>query len=407
MLGKRADLAIINRDFWPRNQVIGEALLCLAERSMLDSRVCVITQSSGNLQDKLSHARRGYGVKLHYCRSLTDSSSSLVMRAIDTVWFMTWCVVSLILSRPRCVYVSTNPPVVVPFIVFLYSKLFSARYFYHVQDIHPEAANIIVPINRLLFSMLKGMDCITLRRASGIMTLSDDMRRTIVERSATRSRITIVDNPAVFDESSIGSIRQGDVIFCGNAGRLQRIPLLLESIRFYYQRGGRMRFTFVGGGVYAAAIRELADELDGVSYLGVLPAAEASRLVSNHRWALLPIDDEVTRYAFPSKSSCYLVAGCKILAICSHHTSVAKWISDKSCGLIAEPQIDSIMMAFYTMEASIFVGDWNEKVEAHDVNFSECDISDYTVSQHVERLYSLMGLGSIHSGATHLDQNTI
>ncbi|MFQ3191365.1 MAG: hypothetical protein ACI936_002505 [Paraglaciecola sp.] len=52
-------------------------------------------------------------------------------------------------------------------------------------------------------------------------------------------------------------------------------------------------------------IKDLSKAYDQVNYLGVIPATEAAELVNKHRWALLPIDDEVTKYAFLNKSSGY------------------------------------------------------------------------------------------------------
>ncbi|MCK7575639.1 MAG: hypothetical protein MZV65_06945 [Chromatiales bacterium] len=80
---------------------------------------------------------------------------AILMRSLDALIFMTWVLVSLIRSRPSKIYVATNPPIVVPFIVFLYSRVFRARYYYHVQDIHPEAANVVVPLHPWMFKLLQ------------------------------------------------------------------------------------------------------------------------------------------------------------------------------------------------------------------------------------------------------------
>src|SRR5690554_7658079 len=47
---------------------------------------------------------------------------------------------------------------------------------------------------------------------------------------------------------------------------------------------------------YTTLFRSAYEQVD---YLGFIPATEAAELVNQHRWALLPIDDEVTKYAFP------------------------------------------------------------------------------------------------------------
>lgn len=350
MFGKKSGLAIVNRSFWPQSQVIGESLLQLAESIAHKRTVLVITQSDGKLKQRLTSARRGQGVRVLDCRSRSDSSTGLIKRSLDALVFMLWTFFSLVRSRPEVVYVSTNPPVVVPFIVLVYSKLFGARYCYHLQDIHPEAANIVVKLHTKIFKTLQWIDSLVIRNADSIITLSGDMKACIIERSKTQAPIHLLDNPAFEVVNTDPALRTKDMVYCGNAGRLQKIPLLLDAITEYLNQGGKLNFCFVGAGTFAPQIKELADKYESVSYLGFLPAAQAAEIVNQHRWALLPIEDEVTRYAFPSKSSSYVVSHCRILAICGRKTSVARWVEENGIGQGCEPTKDKIVEAFRNIE---------------------------------------------------------
>src|SRR5690606_11811474 len=138
-MAKKTDLAIVNRSFWPQSQVIGEGLLQFAEQAAQRQSVCVITQSDGNLTELLTREGRGKGVEIRTCKAYTTSASGMIKRIAEALLFMFWTFLSLIRAKPATVYVSTNPPVVVPFIVAVYCRLFGARYVYHLQDIHPEA----------------------------------------------------------------------------------------------------------------------------------------------------------------------------------------------------------------------------------------------------------------------------
>lgn len=344
----KTDLAIVNRSFWPHSQVIGEGLLQFAEKVAQTHSVCVITQAKGDLAAVLRAAKRGEGVSIHASKACTTSASSLPRRIVDALRFMCWVLFSLIRTRPARVYVSTDPPVVVPFIVSLYCRLWRACYVYHLQDIHPEATNIVLPLNTMVFRFLRWLDGVTLRHADQIVTLSVTMRDFLQTRAPYCAPIVLIDNPAV--EAPATSERNGDIVYCGNAGRLQRIPLLIASIREYVTAGGTLQFTFAGGGVYASDLHALAASCAQVSYLGVLPASDAAALLSRHRWALLPIDDEVTRYAFPSKSSSYVLSGSAVLAICGAHTSVAKWVIEHRVGEVCAPEVNAIVSCFFELE---------------------------------------------------------
>lgn len=351
MSRKRIGLAIVNRSFWPHSQVIGEALMQFAELCAQDRSVCVITQSHDDLAGLMASKGRGKGIQVRACKSYTTSASGVIKRVAEAVLFMLWTFLSLVRTKPATVYVSTNPPVVVPFIVAVYCRLFAARYVYHLQDIHPEAASIVLPLNGFVFRLLQWLDNFTLRHAGVIITLSEEMKAYIKERSHTLSPIYLLDNPSFEVKQVPMAQRTKDIVFCGNAGRLQRIPLLVSAIKDYLQQGGKLQFTFAGGGVHAPDLQALANTYGEVDYLGTVPATDAAELVNQHRWALLPIDDEVTRYAFPSKSSGYALSGAGVLAICGADTSVARWVGELQVGVVCPPDQNALVKCFFSIEA--------------------------------------------------------
>lgn len=347
----RPRLAIINRSFWPIYPVIGEALLRFAEQHADTLDVSVIMQDHADIRTQLATHGRGQGVTFYPCKALSVSRSSVATRILDAVFFMVWVFLVLVWKRPSQVYVSTDPPVLVPFVVMCYCRLFGARYTYHLQDIHPEATNVAIPVNGLAFRFFRWLDGMTMRHASLLITITDEMAAYIRQRSATRAPIEVLSNPSVaFEDVAMPAQRQPGFTFCGNAGRLQRMPLLLEAIRRYTDGGGRLPFVFAGGGVYAADLKALATRYDNVEYLGLVSARRAAEVNAAYQWALLPIEDEVTLYAFPSKSSSYVYSGAFIAAICGAHTSVASWVRDNRLGMVIDAQIDALVDFFRAVE---------------------------------------------------------
>ena len=347
----RADIAIINRSFWPIYPVIGEALLRFAEKSASQQKVSVILQDHAGIRKELRKYNRGEGVKFYPGKAWSNSASSVFRRIADALFFMVWVMGVLLWTRPRTVYVSTDPPVIVPFIVMLYSKVFRADYVYHLQDIHPEATNVVIPVNPLAYRTLRWLDGVTMRHADQLITITDGMAEEIIFRSGTRTTVRVIQNPAVsFDTVDASRPKKKGFSFCGNAGRLQRIPLVIDAITRYLESGGKLEFAFAGGGVHAPRLQKLALRYPQVRYLGQVSATEAAQLNADYEWALLPIEDEVTRYAFPSKSSSYVFSGAFILAICGRGTSVAQWVETNRLGVVVEPDVDSLVNAFREIE---------------------------------------------------------
>lgn len=384
MLRSKTDIVIINRSFWPIYPVIGEALLQFAEEAANECRVGVILQDHVGIREKLDEAQRGKGVNFFPCRALTTSSSGIFLRMVDAVFFMLWVIGVLLWQRPKKVYVSTDPPILVPFIVMLYARLFGARFVYHLQDIHPEAANVVIKLNSILYSALRKLDCVTMRRADQLITITEEMAEEIRWRSATQSPLKVLANPAVsFNTVDFSGRKKLGFSFCGNAGRLQRIPLVIKSISKYLDDGGALEFVFAGSGVFSSELKALSERYPEVTYLGLVTPLEAAQLNTVYDWALLPIEDEVTRYAFPSKTSSYVFSGAKILAICGQKTSVAEWVTGKKLGVCAEPNVDEIVSVYQAIE--------NNRLDETGFDMDRSELkSTLGFDSFVQQLYSLM-----------------
>jgi glycosyltransferase involved in cell wall biosynthesis len=348
----RYDLLIVNRSFWPVYPVIGEGLLRVAESFASSKKVAVILQDHTNINKHLKEFKRGAGVNFFSIRAFSNSSSSLVIRVLDSIFFTFRVFFCLIRTRPKNIYVSTDPPILVPFIIAIFSKIMNFKYIYHLQDIHPEASNVVLKINKSLFSLLKKMDNFTMTRASMLITLNEEMKIEILNRINIQKEIAIIENPSIPFNIDISLEKKNGFSFTGNIGRLQRIPLLINAITEYRQRGGSLEFAFAGGGVFSDQIFKLSKNISLIKYHGLVTSEEAGSIASKYEWALVPIEDEVTRYAFPSKISSYIYSGAKILAICSDETSVAKWIKTNQVGIVVKPTIDAMVDIFFKIEKS-------------------------------------------------------
>lgn len=352
MLEKPIKIAIINRSFWPLYPVVGEALLRFAEGAAnREHSVSVIMQDRGDIKAELRDAARGKGVRFYPVKGVANSASGILLRICEVLFFMLWVVAVLIWVRPSRVYISTDPPIVIPFVVMLYSQLFGAKYIYHLQDIHPEAANIILPVNKWIYKLLLGIDSISMRKATRLVTITDQMAEEIQLRSETTAPIFVLNNPSVsFDGIVTNKPKILGFSFCGNVGRFQRVPLILDAIETYFKRGGRLEFHFAGGGLYANHLKNFSAKFPRFHYYGLVSSTEAAQINANYTWALLTIEDEVTRFAFPSRLSSYVYSGANILAVCGDRTSVAQYVNANRVGLVVKPDMEAIIKSFFEIE---------------------------------------------------------
>lgn len=337
---------IVSRDFWPNAAAIGDGLMCLARTLSKNNKTYVVTMSRQNLTelDKLE-SESVSNISFHIARPLTNSSSGIFFRIIELIYFSIWLSFSLLRLNPSVVYVATNPPLLVPFTVAIYCKIFRKKYVYHVQDIHPEAASLLTSIPGFIFSTLQAVDTWVLNNAYRVVTLTEDMRVSLHARGVRRGDITLIENPSTISNTPSQDKVQG-IVFSGNAGRLQLMEVVLEAIERYLQAGGQLKFCFVGAGVYKEVLLDLDRRYQNFSYEGYVDGETALKITSGYRWALLPIMPKVLSYAYPSKIPAYISAGCEIISVTSHKTSLAKWVNSSGYGKNVEPSIDALIKCF-------------------------------------------------------------
>jgi hypothetical protein len=340
---------IVSRDFWPNAAAIGDGLILLSRMLSKNNKTHVATMSRHNLSELNKLEDEGMSnVSFHTLRPLTDSSSGILLRIIELVYFSFWLFFSLLKSKPSIVYVATNPPLLVPFVVAIYCKIFRKKYVYHVQDIHPEASSLLMSIPRFVFSILQAVDTWVLNNAYRLVTLTEDMKISLRARGIKRVDITLIENPSTIS-SALSQDKVKGIVFSGNAGRLQLMEIVLEAIERYLKANGQLKFCFVGAGIYKERILNLATIYQNFLYKGSVDGETAMRITSGYRWALLPIMPEVLSYAYPSKIPTYISAGCEIISVTSHETSLAKWLESSGYGKNVEPSVDALIKCFHKL----------------------------------------------------------
>jgi hypothetical protein len=341
-------IAIINRDFGDHAGAIGLGLNRFAVDQALASSVSVITSSSS--RDVLALGKKD-NVKLFLAKSLTSSGSSIAMRLSEVVYFSFFVVVSLVKSRPKLVYVTSNPPVIIPFFVYMFCYFTKSKYIYHVQDIHPEASSMVFKMPKILNYLIRSIDTLTLKNAEVVITLSKDMKATLLKREKTLS-IRLLQNPAIINKKNMPLPKTNGAIFCGNAGRLQNIDILLDAIEIFLGKDDSdFIFGFVGRGVFSSRLSLLSEKYKRFKYYGYVSAEEALAISTEYKWALLPIRGEVLQYAYPSKIPTYISAGCQIISITSGDTELAREIHSNDLGFNVEANVGDIVEAFESLPA--------------------------------------------------------
>ena len=141
---------------------------------------------------------------------------------------------------------------------------------------------------------------------------------------------------------------------------------------------GALPFLFIGAGVYSDEIRLLASKYKDITYSGLVDANTANDLNSKYEWALIPIEDEVTKYAFPSKVSSYVSCCVTILSLCSKQTIVVKGVGDNSYGVNTLPKVDDLVNIFFKIENGL------------TINKKTVDQNYFSIENFVHKIFNIV-----------------
>lgn len=109
-----------------------------------------------------------------------------LLRAFNYVVFLTRAVLHVCFRRKYdLIIANTQPPILMAIALRLTKALVGVPYLLHVQDIHPESATIVGQVrSRWLFRILQKVDTACCWGAWRLVTLSEDMRQTLLRRDA-------------------------------------------------------------------------------------------------------------------------------------------------------------------------------------------------------------------------------
>jgi hypothetical protein len=350
LFGKKSNkLLIINRTFWPENDVLGAALLKTALKLSYKYRVYIQCISE---KDVASEVKKKFGLNNLIFLVQNGSSSSkesISYRIIQNIIFSLKAIFSILSLRPKVVYISTDPPLMTPFFTVIVARLCGAKIVYHLQDIHPEAADLVFKINPAFKYLLRKIESISVRLSSNIIVLSSKMKDTLkFLTKGVEDKIIILNNCA--PSAHMALEKKKGILFCGNLGRFQKVEYVLSEIDTYFKEGGTLPMTFIGGGVYTETISEASQNISNLHYLGKLSFLESSKILSKYQWAILSIDSEVLKYAYPSKLSSYLIHGCNIIFITDHRNDFADLIEETQQGIACTSKRGNLVEIFKSIE---------------------------------------------------------
>lgn len=341
----------IHRYFWPDSPPYASFLRQISTRWVDDGhQVDILTGQPSYASQGEARPRTETvdGIRIRRVPVLRDRSGGWRQLANLVVFPLMVALRILVGRRPDVVMCSTVPQVTLGAAASVAARLRRAEFVYHCMDLHPEIGRLSGEFaNPLVYRLLSRVDLATMRRASRVVVLSQDMRDSVVRREPDLAdKVILLNNwalpdfddpqPSPLAEPAPGVLR---VVFTGNLGRFQGLDTVVEALADL-PVGVRVELVFMGEGRAKPDIERAARALgtrDGldVTFVPHGPPSAARALMRTAHLGLVTLVPEVVRYAYPSKTATYAVEGLPLLVVCEQDSELATTVRDQGLGWTA------------------------------------------------------------------------
>jgi len=274
-----------------------------------------------------------------------------VLRFLNVALYCIALFIHIIKTKSDVVVAGTFPPVFAAWTASCASRIIKAKFYYHMQDIHPEVSRYSGGVlgRGFLFWVLQRLDNQSLKRATGIVVLSSDMANTIRGRNIGSSlNIKIIKNfsltsdkttePPSYLRKQPGKTR---VIFAGNLGRFQNLELLAQGISRCFPAHPELELLFLGDGDAEQALKDRWEGHSQVRFAPFLPFSEASSVIRESDIGIVSLVPNIYRVSCPSKMLTYLNLGVSLLMLVEPESEIAMETRKFDLGAVPESFTES------------------------------------------------------------------
>jgi colanic acid biosynthesis glycosyl transferase WcaI len=249
-----------------------------------------------------------------------------------------------------------HPPLTVGVVAAILKFVRRRPVVYDIQDLWPDtlAATGMV-VNPKVLATVSAVCSWVYRAADRIVVLSPGFKRLLQQRGVPPAKLELIYNWA--DEAALrladgrppecspgnGRFR---ILFAGNLGKAQALDAALAAAGLLQERGSRVSFVFIGGGIEAMPLREraVALGLTNVTFLPPVPMSEIGPVLQAADALLVHLRNEpLFEITIPSKTQAYMAVGKPILM--AVRGDAAGLVAAAGAGVLAQPEDPSSIAA--------------------------------------------------------------
>jgi glycosyltransferase involved in cell wall biosynthesis len=183
-------------------------------------------------------------------------------------------------------------------------------------------------------------------RADHLITISEDMKDTLVNDGVNEDKISVIYNWSYQDElymnvdtspvSNMFSKEFFNVVYAGNVGMMQNVDILIEAAKLM-KEDKSVWFHIIGNGVYKEKLEAKAREygINNISFWPMQKPELAPVIYSAADVNVIPLVKNIYRTALPSKTATCLACGKPIFFAVGKESAFAqKAVKETGCLLV-------------------------------------------------------------------------
>ena len=220
---------------------------------------------------------------------------------------------------------------------------------FNVQDVFPYNAVFSGSIKKdgIVFKVLAAVQRYGYKHSDRIITISEDMKNTLVADGVENEKVEVVYNWSYQDEiyenldlnlvSHMFNPNYFNVVYAGNIGVMQNVDLLIEAAKLM-KKDTSVWFHIIGNGVYKEKLEYRAKEygIKNISFWPMQPPELAPLIYNAADVNVIPLIKDVYRTALPSKTATCLACQKPIIFAIGKESQFGKRIVEETDCLVVE-----------------------------------------------------------------------
>lgn len=290
------------------------------------------------------------GVQITRVPLYPNHDQSAIKRVLNYASFAASATIyGVFMAKRADVVYAYHPPLTVGMAASLIKLLRRVPVVYDIQDMWPDTLRATGMLNNARALSVVARVCRWVyRRMDHIVVLSPGFKRLLQERGVPEHKLSVIYNWA--DEAALAApvgqvpaaFPQADkfrILFAGNMGKAQALDAVLDAAALLQQRGSRVCWVMLGGGVEVERLKAQAvhRQLRNVVFLPAVPMAEVGAYLKEADALLVHLrKDPLFEITIPSKTQAYMAVGKPLLM--AVNGDAADLVRQSGAGVVAESE---------------------------------------------------------------------